>query len=173
MCSSDLTVDYEIPTPGGPRSFEARIVPSRNDELVSIVRDITDLKVAEDAARRAYSLFSTAMDVTIDGMLVVGNDGMVAAANKRFQQLWRIPDELLATRDYKRMVEFVADQLVDPAGFARRIQALNATPIVTTMDEVLFVDGRVFDCYSAPHRVEGEVVGRRATAACEPADEQR
>lgn len=34
-------VDYELPMPGGPRSYEARIVPLGQDDILAIVRDIT------------------------------------------------------------------------------------------------------------------------------------
>ena len=45
------TVDYAIPTPAGPRYFEARIAPSRNEELVSIIRDISERKEHEENLR--------------------------------------------------------------------------------------------------------------------------
>jgi PAS domain S-box-containing protein len=154
------TANYTILTPGGLRSFEARIAPSRNDELVSIVRDTTELTIAEENARRSFSLFSTAMDVTVDGVLVVGQDREVVAANKRFQQLWRIPSELMASRDSARMLAGVADQLAYPERFAKHVEALYATPEATELNEVQFKDGRVYECYTAPHRMEGAIVGR-------------
>jgi len=47
------TVEYSLDMPPGPQTYEARIVASDGEELVSIVRNITRRKQAEDARRRS------------------------------------------------------------------------------------------------------------------------
>lgn|GEM_PF-2082189 len=42
--------EYELQVPQGNRWFEARIIPSENDEALALIRDITDLKQAEKEA---------------------------------------------------------------------------------------------------------------------------
>ncbi|MSO20275.1 MAG: PAS domain S-box protein [Acidobacteria bacterium] len=44
-------VEYSLPTPAGSRTFEARLAASLNDEVVSIVRDVTVRKEHEDSLR--------------------------------------------------------------------------------------------------------------------------
>ena len=44
---------YQLPGPTGPRHYEARIIPHRADEVLAIVRDISDLKQHEEAIRVA------------------------------------------------------------------------------------------------------------------------
>jgi anti-anti-sigma regulatory factor len=45
--------EYRIPTPKGTRDFEARLVVSGVGEVLTIVRDITEQKRAEDALRQS------------------------------------------------------------------------------------------------------------------------
>jgi len=44
---------YQLPGPAGPKHYEARIIPHRADEVLAIVRDISDLKQHEEVIRLA------------------------------------------------------------------------------------------------------------------------
>ncbi|MGE4297423.1 MAG: ATP-binding protein [Desulfovibrionaceae bacterium] len=48
-----VTIEYANASKGGDRSYEARLAPSLNNEIIVIVRDITDQKRAETALKRA------------------------------------------------------------------------------------------------------------------------
>ena len=45
------TIEYDLSVPAGHRHFEARIAPYAADEVITLIRDITDQKEAEDALR--------------------------------------------------------------------------------------------------------------------------
>nr|WP_304364224.1 PAS domain S-box protein [Methanocalculus taiwanensis] len=45
------TIEYALSVPAGYRYFEARISPYATDEVIALIRDITDRKEAEDALR--------------------------------------------------------------------------------------------------------------------------
>jgi putative nucleotidyltransferase with HDIG domain len=49
------TLEYELEVPGGLRAYEARIVPLDRNEGLSVVRDITDRKVAFDEVKRSLN----------------------------------------------------------------------------------------------------------------------
>jgi PAS domain S-box-containing protein len=105
------------------------------------------------------SLLASVLDATADGILVVDREGRTVLANKRFAELWRIPDELLLSRDDDAMLAFVLDQLVDPEAFLAKVRELYATPDAA-VDAVVFRDGRVYERYSSPRLVGSEIVGR-------------
>jgi signal transduction histidine kinase/CheY-like chemotaxis protein len=106
------------------------------------------------------SLLEATLDSTADGILVVDSGGVQTRANRRFVELWGIPGEILETRDDARILEFVLDQLADPAGFLARVEALYSHPEDQSFDEVQFKDGRILERYSMPQREHGLVVGR-------------
>lgn len=47
------TYEYSLPVGGGPRVFEARVLPSGDEMVLAIVRDITEQRRAEEALRIA------------------------------------------------------------------------------------------------------------------------
>src|SRR5260370_7200265 len=109
---------------------------------------------------QTMSLPACRVDSTADGILVVNSDGRVTTCNRKFAELGGIPPALLAAGDDERLLDHVTDQLADPDAFRRKVRDLYAHPAVETKDELTFKDGRVFERYSLPQRLDGHIVGR-------------
>jgi diguanylate cyclase (GGDEF)-like protein len=130
-------------------------------ELISgTLQDVTELKEAEFSLRETMSLLNATLDATADGILVVDGDGAISSFNRRFVELWRIPEEVLASRNDERALQFVISQLADPDAFIAKVRELYAQPDIDSKDELPFLDGRLFERFSTPQRVGGRTVGR-------------
>ena len=129
-------------------------------EAVAAVPADERLHRAEARLDRTVSLLQAALDSTADGILVVDLDGRVVRSNRRFAEIWDIPDELLAAGEDDRLLRYVLERVEDPEGFTDRVEALYSEPSRTGYDVIRFRDGRVIERYSRPQRLGAEVVGR-------------
>ncbi len=160
---SEFQMEYPCHSSGENRWFHLRVTRFEGRGPVRVVvahEDITERKRAEAENQRASSLLRATLESTADGILVVGSDGHIAIFNKRFADMWRIPTEVLASGDDARALAFVLDQLVVPQQFLAKVQELYSHPDAESWDVLDFKDGRVFERYSLPQRLDGKSVGR-------------
>jgi diguanylate cyclase (GGDEF)-like protein/PAS domain S-box-containing protein len=75
-------VTYTLPLGGQVMHFEARIVPSTPDSLVTIVRDITERKHAEEALRIAATAFESQ-----EGILITNTATVILRVNQTFTDI--------------------------------------------------------------------------------------
>ena len=128
--------------------------------VLGLFVDVSERRRAEAEAREAASLLEAALESTADGLLIVDRAGRIVRFNERFGRMWRIPQDILASRDDGRAIGFVLSQLKDPGAFEAKIRQLYASPEAESFDTLRFQDGRTFERYSVAQRVRGEVVGR-------------
>jgi PAS domain S-box-containing protein len=81
------TFEYQLPTAGVTHYFEARMVTSRPDAVLAIVRDITDRAQAEEALRESESRFRGFIEETSDGIMFFDNRGKVVEWNNGMERL--------------------------------------------------------------------------------------
>lgn len=95
------------------------------------------------------SIFERALDALPDGVLLVNADRKIIYSNTAFARLWNIPGGACGTRDDRKTLAMVTDQLVDPAGFVAEVERLHQS-MEPSQDEIRFKDGRVFSRRSVP-----------------------
>lgn len=164
---STVRLEYGLVREGRRQLYEARLLPLRSQQMIAIIRNITELKETEEALRRSecdfrnsLSLLQATLDSTADGILVVDRAGNISVCNRRFAEMWRIPDALLQSGDDDRVIASVLDQLANPEAFLAKVRELYSHPEAESQDVLEFLDGRVFERYSRPQRIGGECVGR-------------
>ena len=132
---------------------------SPGDGAVLVLRDITERKRAEGALRESEGLFRATLDSTGDGILVMNDKEQVTHANTRFMQMWQISEKLIETKEDKKLVDALTDQLKEPGPFLSKVQMLYRTSQVDH-DTLFLKDGRVFKWYSRPLIRSEKVTGR-------------
>ncbi|MEH2299148.1 MAG: PAS domain S-box protein [Nostoc sp.] len=156
------TCEYQLPTPLGVRDYEARLVVSGQDEVLAIVRDITDRKQAEislqNLAQKFAKAFSCSPDsITIstiqEGRLVEVNDSFVELSGyERDEAIGKTSFELdIWVHDHDRLK--LVQELQD-TGVARNLEVefrQKSGEIITAMlsAEVIDLDG--IPCILAVH----------------------
>ena len=129
-------------------------------QFSAFIQDITDRKRDERERQNTLSLLSATLESTADGILVVDPDGGISSFNGKFAEMWRLPQSVLESCDDSAAMAFVLEQLHEPDAFIAKVMELYAQPEAESLDTLHFKDGRVFERFSKPQRVDGAVVGR-------------
>jgi two-component system, cell cycle sensor histidine kinase and response regulator CckA len=115
---------------------------------------------AESRLQHTVSLLNATLDSTADGILVVSAEGKITSCNQKFVKMWRLTFDSSVGRDDQSLLANVLDQLQNPNDFLDRVQELYADPSATSFDVLLFKDGRIFERYSQPQRINDKITGR-------------
>lgn len=79
---TEQIVEYHLPMPGGERFYEARIVACTDDTVMTVARDITRRKRAEDLQRASEQQFRTLFEDAPIGIGVIDQTGSLLAFNE-------------------------------------------------------------------------------------------
>ncbi|BAY91007.1 MULTISPECIES: PAS domain S-box protein [unclassified Tolypothrix] len=137
------------------------------DEIGNIIgttgtaTNITQHKQAEQALLRSHAILQAQQEASIDGILIIDENRLVASYNQNFADLWQIPPEVLETGDDRQLLQWVLEQLKNPTEFLTKVEYLYQHLEEYSRDEILLKSGRIFDRYSAPVRsLAGNCYGR-------------
>ncbi|HXF71231.1 MAG TPA: GAF domain-containing protein [Actinomycetota bacterium] len=135
------------------RLVKARPVPDEDGRpafAVNVITDLTGHKELERDLRFQKTLLELQAEASQEGILVVSPQGQMISFNRRFAELWGLPEEVLDSRDDEAALAWVRDQLADPDGFYARVRYLYDHPNEEGWDEIPLRDGRVLERHTAP-----------------------
>lgn len=118
------------------------------------------MELTGESERSIVSLLNAVIESTADGILVVANDGHVIKTNTKFKMIWNIPDAIFETKDEDKLIASILDQLDQPELFLKKVRELYNLPEEESLDILKFKDGRVFERFSVPYRMDKNILGR-------------
>jgi PAS domain S-box-containing protein len=135
-------------------------VENQEPYLLSIFNNITERKLNEVKINQAFSLLNATLESTADGILVVDLKGKITGLNQKFIKMWNIPPSLATSKRENKLLEFIVKRLKRPDTFIPRINWLYEFPEAESIDTLEFVDGKIFERYSIPQKLNNTIVGR-------------
>jgi len=138
----------------------ARNSPDDEPYLIQTIDSIAERKGAETELKNSLSLLQATLESTTDGILVVNGTGQIMSYNRRFLELWRVPESLMETCDGNGLIKFASEQLIEPRSFSAKLHELCSSPAESSEDIIVFKDGRIYERNSRPQTVDGANVGR-------------
>jgi len=145
-----------LPSTGAPHG--SRIQRAKR-ALARLVREARS--VSRDSLRTTIAILKAQQEATIDGILVVDPSGNVLSYNRRFLEIWRIPESVAATADDNELLGYAADAVANWDSFIELVNYLYEHPDeVRASDPVRLKDGRILSRASLPIIVGGSIRGR-------------
>ncbi len=134
-------------------AFQAGQLGRTTEDLTRVNRLLG--QEVEERARAAAELhyrnllLDAQLQMSPDGILVVGADGHVRSWNQRFGEIWHLPPDALIEGGRDRAMQHACEQLADPQAFLRRVDHLfRNLELEDDGEEMLFRDGRVVERFS-------------------------
>jgi signal transduction histidine kinase len=118
------------------------------------------LSVSSRDLEHSAAVIQATQEAAAEGILVVDEQRKTRTLNRRFVEMWRIPERLLTSRSEEELWAFVLGAIAEPERFQERLGVLGGHPQEPSRDEIALRDGRIFEHYSTPLQSVQEVVGR-------------
>ena len=132
----------------------------RNGSINNLHQEISQLKESESQLTETVSLMHGILDSAAYGIVAVNYEGKVLDHNRKFLEMWKIPDSLVLSKDFKECQNFFARQLKNPEVFRRSVWEVSRESEAKTYDILELKDGKVFAQYSNPQQIDGKIIGR-------------
>ena len=129
----------------------SRIETKDKTYLQATVRDITEDRKKDDLIEFKNIILSTQQETSLDGILVVDENGKILSYNKNFVDMWGIPLDVIKSKSDERALQSVMDKLTNPEEFIDKVKHLYKARKEKSRDNIFLKDGKVFNRYSAPN----------------------
>lgn len=140
------TISIYYREPHTPNRYEQELTA----KATQLARIAIERSFAQEELLRSNAMLKAQQEAALDGILVIDENRQITSYNQRFCQLWQIPPQLAETGDEGRLLNEMLSQLQNPQQFLHEAEYLYAHPTETSYAEVTFIDGRIFEFYSAP-----------------------
>ncbi|MCH7818141.1 MAG: PAS domain S-box protein [Candidatus Marinimicrobia bacterium] len=127
---------------------------------VGVITDITDIRNMTTKLKESISVLKSTMDATYDAIFVVDNDQHPIYYNQKFLTMMGFTEKNIGKSKFKDRMKSVVHLFIDPKQFKNKIEYFRKNPHKKGFDLLEFVDGRVFERYSMPRKIDGKIVGR-------------
>jgi len=118
------------------------------------------VKERTHSLQQSLSVTRATLESSADGILVVDNLEKIVEFNNKFVEMWKIPQSVLDTKNNRVLLEYMANELQDSSKFLEKMKDLENKMDSVDMDTIKLSGGNVFEYYSQPHKLNGEVIGR-------------
>lgn len=108
-------------------------------------QNISNRKSFEDELLYQKNLLESQSEATLDGILIAGLDRKWLYYNKRFIELWNIPEEAVKSNSSEIAINAILKQLQNPEEFISKMNYIYEHLDDHHYDEISLIDGRIIE----------------------------
>ncbi|MDD4331382.1 MAG: ATP-binding protein [Methanosarcinaceae archaeon] len=116
-------------------------------------------KRASDELKYRDCILKSTFNSSIDGLVVVDINGKILFSNSKFLQIWGLSEAFFLEKKWKKLLDFISEQLLTPEAFLSNMQKCTPSP-EAQVDYLYLKDGRIFEWHSTPLMTDLNLKGR-------------
>jgi PAS domain S-box-containing protein len=124
-----------------------------------LFHDITERNRAEAALKESFSLINATLESTVDGILVTDSGGNIQKYNRKFLEMWGIPETINKSDESIEIRRCMLNQVKYPEKAFNEAAEAYKNPDIEGFGVMELKDGRIFETYWSPQKIEGRTVG--------------
>lgn len=125
-----------------------------------VVHDRSAAQREADARELLLSELQATLESTADGILVTDLAGRIRAFNRRFAQIWGLPESLLTERQDDAVYDWMRRSVVEPEAYTRRLAQINEATLLQASERITLHSGQVLERVTQPQSSRGRPCGR-------------
>ncbi len=134
-------------------------------QLVQDARNYTNKLKQEvqnqtSSLQKSLSLVKATLESSSDGILVINNQGNIIDYNQKFVGMWGIPRDFMTDKNAMQLCEYMMQQLENPELLLNYFKENGSDLDSVRIDLIKFKDGKVFEYYIQPQKLDQQTVGR-------------
>ncbi len=108
-------------------------------------------RASHESLRTTVAILRAQQEATLDGILVVDDKGAILSYNRRFLEMWGIPEDAAKAADDNELLGFASERVKDWDEFIELVNHLYTHPDEVRSDDIVNLrDGRVLSRASVP-----------------------
>jgi PAS domain S-box-containing protein len=125
-----------------------------------LCHEIAVRKRTEAELKKSLSLLQVTLESTASGFIAFRCQGDIVNFNKKFVEIWQVPDAIMTSRNSNQLLAFCSNQLKDPKTLTRRVQELRSQPDAEGYDTLELKNGRIMEQHFKPLQLDEQIIGR-------------
>ena len=125
-----------------------------------VVHDRSEAQRELDEREMLVSELQATLESTADGILVTDLAGRIRAFNRRFAQIWGLPESLLTERQDDAVYDWMRRSVVDPEAYSRRLAQIGEATLLQASERITLHSGQVLERVTQPQNCRGRPCGR-------------
>jgi PAS domain S-box-containing protein len=90
---------------------------------VTAKKELAALRETQEQLQNGQSPLAENLECIGDGILVIDSKGRVNSMNRRFADIWNIPEEVIGEQDTEKLAKYIGSRLEELPPFFARVQA--------------------------------------------------
>ncbi len=115
-----------------------------------IVHDRSEVVREAQAREAVLAELAATLESTADGILVTDSAGRIRGFNRRFAQIWGLPESVLAERDDDTVWDCMRNAVADGETWSRRLLAVEVSDSAPPTEHIVLRSGQVLERVTRP-----------------------